>query len=256
MVNISKVGQTIFKAVEKSFPLGLDGISKIPPNLKFNISNPNLLEALPDHLITSDGIKFLSELNGKPLSKVAKFLDSVGGDFKTFSRAMGKYLKNNFQKIQKGFSEEEFTKLYNKAFPTKKVPISVNEDAFLYLNGLPKEIGSNFDAHGMDKISVTNQLRQLNNLLTNGIDKSRNFFTAPLTCDPRLGAGLGTAGGHAYRSGSFIVVADKGKNLVQDGIKHVIVNDAYYNIIDDLTAKFPDIKFVRADNAVDYFKQL
>ncbi len=256
MVNISKVGQVIVKAVRKSYPLGLDGISKIPPNLKFNVSNPNILEALPDHLITSDGIKFLSELNGKPLSKVAKFLDSVGGDFKTFSRAMGKYLKGGVQKLQKGFSDEEFAKLYHKAFPSKKVPTGANEDAFLYLNGLPKEIGSRFDAHGMDKISVPHQLKQLNSLLTNGIDKSRNFFTAPLSCDPLLGAGLGTAGGHAYRSGSFIVVADKGKGLVQDGIKHVIVNDAYYNIIDDLAAKFPDIKFVRADKAVDYFKQL
>ena len=88
------------------------------------------------------------------------------------------------------------------------------------------------------------------------IHKDRPFFTAPLSCDPKLGSGLGTGGGHAYRDGSFILVSDSGKSLCTDGIKHVIVNDAYYHIISDLRRRFPKVNFVRADEAVEYFSRL
>ena len=130
----------------------------------------------------------------------------------------------------------------------------------VYLNLLPNEIGSKFDAHGLAKISVTQQLKDLNKLLTEGIDSSRNFYTAPLTVNSKdaagVGAAMGTASGAAYRDGSFIIVGDKSKLLQDSGIRHVIVNDAYYNIIEDLQKKFQDINFVRADNVVEYFSKL
>jgi len=71
-----------------------------------------------------------------------------------------------------------------------------------------------------------------------------------------LGAGLGTSGGHAYRDGSFIIASGKNKTLLDNGIEHVIVNDAYYNVIDDLARKFPNINFVKADVAAEYFEDL
>ena len=115
-------------------------------------------------------------------------------------------------------------------------------------------IGSKFDAHGIAKISVTDQLYQLNKLLTDGIDTSRWFHTAPLVPKGK-GINLGTAGG-AYRDGSFIIVGEKSKLITDGGIKHVIVNDAYYNIIKDLQQKFPDVGFVKAEDVVEYFSKL
>ena len=171
--------------------------------------------------------------------------------------------KNNlFSKLSKqpeGFTKEEMSQLYQKAFNGSKVPTGVNYDAFVYLNNLNPQVASRFDAHGLAKIGVADQLAQLNNLLTKGIDKNRQFFTAPLAVADDaagIGAGLGTAGGHAYRDGSFIVVAAKDKKLAQDGISYVIVNDAYYNIIDDLAKRFPDRQFIRADKAADFFNAM
>ena len=112
----------------------------------------------------------------------------------------------------------------------------------------------------MYKRQISEQLKELNKLLTNGIDKTKNFFTAPLALPAEViqgaGAGLGTAGGCAYRSGSFILVGEKSKLIEESGIKHVIVNDAYYNIINDLQRRFPEVNFVRADKATEYFTKL
>lgn len=226
---VIKLGSKIIMAVKRGYPLDSGGTSKMPEKLKFNIKNPYILEALPEN-------------------QIDKFVKFEGQDLKTVCAQL--------DNVKKGFGEGELKALCKKAFPSGKVPSDPNCDAFVYLNNLPESIGSKFDAHGLAKISVTDQLRQLNNLLTNGIDKTRNFYTAPLVAPKGVGSGLGTAGGHAYRDGSFIIVGEKSKLLAESGIKHVIVNDAYYSIISDLQRKFPDINFVRADKAVEYFKKL
>lgn len=256
MVSIGlKLGQTVVKAMERSFPEALNGTSKMTKAV-FSTTNPHILESIPDSYLSPEGIKTLANLNGKDINKVGKFLDSVGETPQTLKTAINKYL-NIFKKPQNGINKTELQALYEKAFPNIKVPTGANEDAFVLLNQLSKESGSKFDAHGIAKNSVTDQLKQLNTLLCNGIDKNRTFCTAPLVAKTSgVGAGLGTGGGHAYRDGSFIVVADKGKTITQDGIKHVIVNDAYYNIIDDLAAKFPHVNFVKADSAAQYFENL
>ena len=226
---MGNIGKLIFNAVKKSYAITTDGVSRMPKGLKFDMKNPYILEALPENKI-DEFVKF----DGQDLKTVCDILDNP--------------------QIRKGFDEGELKALYKKAFPYK-VPADPNCDAMVYLCSLPESIGSKFDAHGLAKLGVTDQLKQLNNLLTNGIDKTRTFYTAPLVAPKGVGAGLGTAGS-AYRDGSFIIVADKGKSLVDDGIKHVIVNDAYYNIIDDLRRKFTDINFVRADKAAEYFTRL
>jgi len=225
---IGKLGFKIFNAVRKNFPLTTGGISTMPKNLKFNMNNPCILEVLPENRI-GEFVKF----NGQDLQTVCKQLDNVS----------------------KGFDRGELKLLWEKAFPAGKVPGDSNCDAIAYLSALPESICAKFDAHGIAKISIPNHLEQLNNLLTNGIDKTRTFCTAPLSGNPLAGSGLG-CGGSAYRGGSFIVVGEKSKLLENSGIKHVIVNDAYYNIVEDLQQKFPDVNFVRADNAVKYFTKL
>ena len=247
-----KVGQKVLKAFGESHCLNLSEVPIKPVKALFEFKNPHILEVLPDHLCTPASVEKLKMLDGKPIGGVVKFLDKFGQSEDDFVTAINKFFKN---KLPKGFSESEFQVLYKKAFPNIKVPIGANEDAFIYLNRLSRETGSQFDAHGVAKVSVTDQLKQLNELLTKGIERNRNFCTAPLVSKVP-GVQLGTAGGHAYRDGSFIIVSGKNKTLTEQGIEHVIVNDAYYNIVDDLTKKFPDVKFVKADVAAEYFENL
>lgn len=225
---IGKIGSKIFNAVKNSYPISANGVSKMPEKLKFDMKNPYILEALPENQ-ADEFVKF----DGQDLKAVCNKLDEV----------------------RKGFDEGELKALYKKAFPNIKPPTDVNCDAMVYLNDLPENIGAKFDAKGIAKISVTDQLRQLNDLLTRGIDPSRPFYTAPLVVPKGMGVAYGTPGG-AYRDGSFIIVGEKSKLITESGIKHVIVNDAYYNIVSDLQRKFPDVNFVRADKAVEYFKKL
>lgn len=240
-----KLGTRIFKSVKNAYPLTLSGKTKMPSNIKFSLENPYILEALPEKAIGD-----LKILEGKKLKTVCSILDNDNP-----SNIINRY-KKLLSINTKGFNETELQLLYKKAFPNTKVPTDANYDAFIFLNNLSPEIGAKFDAHGLAKVSVTDQLKQLNKLLSKGIDNNKPFYTAPLATRNDVGSGLGTAGGHAYRDGSFIIVSDKSKKLCEDGIKHVIVNDAYYKIINDLQKKFPNINFVRADEAVEYFSKL
>lgn len=243
MVNIGKL---IFNAVQKSKPLSITGKPVITKDI-FSLKNPYILEALPDKV----PFDTFQKLEGKNLKTVCRVLDSP--DSANIIQRYANYcnrFKNN------GFTDVELSKLYKKAFPNIKIPSDVNCDAIVYLNTLPESVGKNFDAHGLAKISVTDQLKQLNNLLTKGIDKNRDFHTAPLVGNMDIGSAIGIAGGHAYRDGSFIVVGEKGKLIADSGIKHVIVNDAYYNILKELQAKFPQYNFVKAVDAPEYFSKL
>ena len=243
---MTKLGITIYNAIKRSYPVLRDGSSRLNPKQKLSLTNPYLLEALPENSLNS-----LNWIEGKKLSTVTRILDSSD-----YSAIISRY--NAYCNKFKGFNDIELQSLYKKAFGGGKVPNDINLDAFVFLHNLNPKKAALFDAHGIAKISVPDQLKQLNELLTKGIDKNRNFYTAPLAvdCPSGVGAGLGTAGGHAVRDGSFILVSGKSKKLASDGIETVIVNDAYYSIIDDLSQKFPNIKFIRADKAADYFNKL
>lgn len=242
---MNHLGNTIINAVKKSYPLLVDGLQVIPKNQKFTLSNPYILEVIPDEVI-----KTLSIFEGKKLNTVCRILDNPD-----YPKTLQRY--NNFcSQINKGFSDLGLQSLYKKAFPNIKVPTDINNDAMVFLSGLDSNIGSQFDAHGIAKISITDQLKQLNELLTKGIDKNKKFYTLPLAEQCKFGAVLGAPGGHAYRDGSFIITSGKGKTLIDDGIENVIVNDAYYNIIDDLKIAFPNINFVKAENSVEHFTKL
>lgn len=242
-----KLGKIIFESAKKAYPILLNGKSSMGKKALFSLKNPYILEAIPESKLAE-----MSMFEGKKLNTVCRILDDKDG-YKVIER----YNKIK-SKQTKGFSDGELAALYKKAckYDKQPSPFSNNDDAKVYLSFLPESIGSKFDAHGITKNPIEDHLSQLNNLLTKGIDKSRNFHSAPLVGNPGLGPGLGTAGGSAYRDGSFIIVSDKSKTLLDDGIKHVIVNDVYYDIIKDLQAKFLNVNFVRADQAVEYFSKL
>ena len=56
------------------------------------------------------------------------------------------------------------------------------------------DIGNSFDAHGIAKGMMGTQVDALLNLLGNGIDQNKDFYTAPFTLkeeDRTAGAGVG-----------------------------------------------------------------
>lgn len=243
---ILNLGTRIYRSFLRGRAVRLDGSSIVSNKAMFSLKNPHILEALEP-----SEIKLLSGLEGKNLRTVCELLDSPN--------YMQKIQKCNATIPQKGFTEDELKLLWKKAFKDKR-PWCCNCDMEMDLLGLPGSVGLKFDAHGLAKESIPAQLAQLNKLLSNGIDSNRPFFTAPLSipkADRALcGPGLGTAGGCAYRDGSFIVTSGKGKSIVKDGIENVIVNDAYYGIINDLQTRFPNVKFVKSEDAVGYFSAL
>lgn len=228
-----------------------------------------------------DRIRAVKE--GKPL-KPDDTLDDLMVSFKQFTRRDWSEdfdfegYKNNFrqQSEQKTktaeptteesksqpLSEEEIKEIKSEAAYKAKVAQAqsydegegINQD--LLANEIDWEIGEQFDAHGLAKNSVATQFEQLINLLNNGVDKSRDFHTAPLSKSPdKAGLHLGTAGG-AYKDGSFIVLGAPGKQISESGIKSVLVNDAYYDTVDRLSRAYPNINFIRADQANEALKQI
>lgn len=126
----------------------------------------------------------------------------------------------------------------------------------LMTNRIDWQIGEKFDAHGIAK---SNNLSNLINLLNNGIDPSKNFHTSPLENNPDKKAGAthgGSAGGVAYKNGGFIVLDDPGEKISETGIKNVLVNDLYYDAIERLSEAYPDITFIRADQANEVLKKM
>ncbi len=93
------------------------------------------------------------------------------------------------------------------------------------------EIGRQYQAHGIAKGSATDMMDGLLNLLNNGISSEKTFYTAPFEIRDEdragAGAGVGTASGTAYKDGVAVILAEKGADDFSNGIKYVLLNDAY-----------------------------
>lgn len=136
-------------------------------------------------------------------------------------------------------------------FSRKKTGENIDDDLFMVGKGMHfetgeqfglvgGEIGQHYDAHGIAK---TDQLDKLLNLLDRGIDRNKDFHTAPFEVPDEvragMGAGLGTSGGTAKKDGIAVITGGYGKKLDRDGIKHVFVNDVYAAIKDPLQELYP-----------------
>lgn len=128
---------------------------------------------------------------------------------------------------------------------------NLQDDAFLVAHGsnpengeklydkVDGEVGMHFDAHGIAKVD---QLGKLLQLLQTGIDQDRPFSSAPfeLSSEMRgIGAGMGTAGGTAYKDGIAVLTSGYKEGLKQAGIKHVFLNDVYAAMKEPLQKLFP-----------------
>jgi hypothetical protein len=179
--------------------------------------------------------------------KVFDFLQGVRTEQTSFAEHIVE--EHSRETERKKLTPEDVERLKRVAYSKEKERGGdINLD--LTLADIDWKVGERFDAHGIAKISIPNQLEQLITLLEKGIDPKRPFHTAPLEVDPEkktaLGAGFGTAGGTAYKEGSFVILGGPDAKL-KDGIKYVLVNDAYYEAVSALQKAYPDVEFIRAD---------
>lgn len=114
--------------------------------------------------------------------------------------------------------------------------------------------GEFFEAHGIAKGKVSEQLFSLINLLKNGPDPNRPSLettTYDAESDPH-------AAGGANKNGEFVLLGPKRRRMsVADklNVETVFVNDSCINIIPDLQEMFPNVKFVARDDVQDFFDQ-
>ena len=81
-------------------------------------------------------------------------------------------------------------------------------------------------------------------LLTGGIDPNRTFYYDSLTANTgNRGSGTGTAGGHAYRNGPFIITFREGLQgqPTAADITGVLVNPAHSELVAPLQQMFPNL---------------
>jgi hypothetical protein len=168
--------------------------------------------------------------------------------------------KEFIQEEKKEVVEEEneylkaINKIYNKIGLERRSHLS--EDLFAVAHGIDPEtnlllfepisgeIGMKFDSHGIAK---SEQLKKLLELLTKGIDCSKPFYTAPFEVPNEIrvlmGPGMGTSGGTAYKTGLAVVTSGYNEKLIEDGIKHVFINDVYKDLVEPLSKEFPQYNF-------------
>lgn len=147
--------------------------------------------------------------------------------------------------------KEIYTRIYLKyrnnlsdeAFITSKWLYPFRDDNLTF-ELISWEIWQCYDAHGIDK---WNQLFNLINLLSNWIDKSRSFFTAPFELTKELKKvmwpALWTSGWTAYKTWIAVLVSSYEKKLLKDGINYIFINDVYWDLLEQLILTFPEYDF-------------
>lgn len=106
------------------------------------------------------------------------------------------------------------------------------------------EIWQHYDAHWIDKLDM---LWNLVKILSEWIDNSRTFFTAPFEIPNEIKAALWpalwTSWWTAYKWWIAVLVSGYEKSLLKDWIKYVFINDAYWELIEQLKVCFPEYSF-------------
>lgn len=105
------------------------------------------------------------------------------------------------------------------------------------------KIGEQYDAHGIARGTLMDQLVSLDNLLTNGISGDRTLHTAYLR-----GRAESQIQEHLYDMGGFIIIGPAGGKIHKDGIAAVLYNEHFAPARPILQARFPRVKFISAND--------
>lgn len=115
---------------------------------------------------------------------------------------------------------------------------------------IPAEIGRRFEAHGIARGTLEDQIVALDNLLTNGVDRKRGFSTTVLRDPKREFAQY-----HLYDFGGFIVVGPAGGTIMEDGITAVLVNEHFVGALPIFRRRFPHVTFISANDLPSAFQR-
>ncbi|MCP9494545.1 MAG: 2'-5' RNA ligase family protein [Pyrinomonadaceae bacterium MAG19_C2-C3] len=119
-----------------------------------------------------------------------------------------------------------------------------------FVENLPQssDVRKQYDVHSLIRGSYADRLNQLDALLVKGIDKSRSFDTVNLDDN-----GVSQNGGSGFMAGSpLVLISEPGKMLKESPVRTVIVNETMYDGIPELQKRYPDVRFVRGDQAGDF----
>lgn len=115
---------------------------------------------------------------------------------------------------------------------------------------IPAEIGRRFEAHGIARGTLGDEVVALDNLLTNGVDPKRGFSTTVLRDPEREFEQY-----HLYDFGGFIVVGPAGGTIREDGIKTVLVNEHFVGALPIFRRRFPHVSFISANDLPSAFQR-
>ena len=162
-------------------------------------------------------------------------------EVKTLANEAGMFIRNYESKEPRGMFEEGYN---GEALGLGRLEVD-------------PEIGKHFQAHGIAKGTIGEQLRSLNQLLGRGIDKEKPFYTTALRLadeeEAALAGAVGTLG--PYEGGSFIVISEPDRSI-KDGVGGVVVNEHFYNTIPKLEERFPGVEFIKASELANTLKRL
>lgn len=109
-------------------------------------------------------------------------------------------------------------------------------------------------AHGMAKGSDSEMLARLRTILRHGTNPNKNFYTSTVgKIDPMARVHMGTASGHAYSDGPFMLLTKDPLNTARSGaFSHVLINDGMGDEALELANKyravlqkeFPNVKYL------------
>lgn len=119
-------------------------------------------------------------------------------------------------------------------------------------DAMPSEVGRQFQGHGFGKSGSA--IQELVDVLKNGIDKDRTFYTTSIYYNPEAGGALGAD--MPFTTGGLICVFGRGDSQGDNGIQSVLVGAWYINAIDTMRKNYPDITFVPWHDAPEYYTGL
>jgi hypothetical protein len=162
-----------------------------------------------------------------------------------------------------GLSEEDIREISRSAcafvesqptvkLPFGEMPYDSKSDMMIGLHQIPDEVGKRFDAHGIAKGLVADQIRSLNQLLTTGIDPHKPFHSMPLKGAESAAAALGAAGPYA---GSFVILGEVDRQLM-DGIRYVLTDPSFETSIPLLAERFPEVDFIPVSSAAQRLQEV
>ena len=109
---------------------------------------------------------------------------------------------------------------------------------------LPSEVASNVQAHGAP-------IGELQNILDNGIDPDRPFYTAPLNDSGSGALGLRDVG----TGGQVLILGAPGQQIKDSGVQAVVVNDYLAPSIPQLQAAYPNVTWLNTQNATQWLNE-